>query len=454
MSVTVSGPLTIGPTVVALVHVLPPAGLGAPGLLAPRTGPRSRRSPRRCRAPISTSSYFFCSRALVALGADHEPVLAGQDVALVVPEHLRRSTRARPARRTRSACRARPTRALRRHTRRSGAQRRPPLPGAGRVEGVHAPERVALHELAVLGRHLGAPRPHRSACPRRPAAAGRWARPSGSPPRTPGRTTAGCRRRRPRRRGGRRRCPGRTVVGRQRVGLGDADPPPQPGDAFVGDRSVRHFRPAPPAARDCCPRTQPPGRPSPRAESSVLHTIEPAFNGGRAERPGPPSRAATGGGSAPGRPSRPRGRPRPRSGPAETRPLSRRANTSGSPSHRTPSRWPRAKTSEWMAIASSTRSTGRGPPGSPRWRHAGPGRAQVEAAEVRVFVETPTSKSTRRWSCSARSPPSSTTARMAGRYSSPRRRKTWRYRSSLFSKNESPAHRDSASSATSRRVVS
>ena len=113
---------------------------------------RSRRSRRRCRARARSSSYFLRSRAFVALGADHEPVLAGQQRC-----RRRRGTPA-PV----HSCTARsanslglsstPTSALRRRTRVPGPQRRPPLAGAGRVEGVHAAERVALHQVALRRR--------------------------------------------------------------------------------------------------------------------------------------------------------------------------------------------------------------------------------------------------------------------------------------------------------------
>ena len=140
---------------VALGDVLPPAGLGAARRLARRTAPRSRRSRRRCTASSSTSSYFLRSRAFVALGADHQPVLRRQERCRRRRGTPAPSTRAPPARRTRSACRAR-RRARCGGTRgrrgRSGAHHSRALRG---VEGVHAAQRIALHQRRVL---VGRPR--------------------------------------------------------------------------------------------------------------------------------------------------------------------------------------------------------------------------------------------------------------------------------------------------------
>ena len=88
MSVTVSGPFTSGPTVVALGDVLPPAGLGAAGPLGRVLRLDLGDLRRRCRASSSTASYFLRSRAFVALGADHQPVLGRQQRAVVVAEDL------------------------------------------------------------------------------------------------------------------------------------------------------------------------------------------------------------------------------------------------------------------------------------------------------------------------------------------------------------------------------
>src|SRR5262249_41614109 len=87
---------------------------------------------------------------LLALGADHQPVLTGEDL-FVVAEHLRRplvdSTLRELALLVEDAdervaavdAPARP-------------QGRPPFAGAGRVEGVDAAQRVAPHHVLVLGR--------------------------------------------------------------------------------------------------------------------------------------------------------------------------------------------------------------------------------------------------------------------------------------------------------------
>ena len=88
------------------------------------------------------------------------------------PGRPARSTRAPPVRRTRSACPGTPTRAFRRRTRVAREQRRPPLAEAARVEGVHAAERIAAHQLALVRGAPRRPRPRRSACRRRRASGG------------------------------------------------------------------------------------------------------------------------------------------------------------------------------------------------------------------------------------------------------------------------------------------
>ncbi len=155
MSVTVSGPLTIGPDLVARVHVLPPAGLGAPrGPSAAYWASIASISLVGVGPELDRVVLLACTR-LRALGADHEPVLGREDRSVRRPGTPGPSIRARPARRTRSACRApRPARCAG-VTRDVGTERRPPLAGAGGVEGVDAPQRVALHQLAVLRRDLG-----------------------------------------------------------------------------------------------------------------------------------------------------------------------------------------------------------------------------------------------------------------------------------------------------------
>ena len=151
MSVTVSGPFTIGPTSspsATSSHQRGSAPRGASaaywasmrGDLVVGVGGRARRRRTSCAPGPS------CARCGSSAGT--APTAAGRR-RRGTPG---RSTRARPARRTRSACRARPTSALRRATRRARPQRRPPLAGAGRVEGVDAAQRIALHErLLVVG---------------------------------------------------------------------------------------------------------------------------------------------------------------------------------------------------------------------------------------------------------------------------------------------------------------
>ena len=90
MSVTVSGPLVSGPTSSPSSTSSHHRGSAPRGASArvPRVdvGDLARRS----RSSSSTASYFLRLARLAALGADHVAVLAGQDDALVVAEHLRR----------------------------------------------------------------------------------------------------------------------------------------------------------------------------------------------------------------------------------------------------------------------------------------------------------------------------------------------------------------------------
>ena len=132
MSVTVSGPLTSGPD---------------------RRRPRRTSSHQRGSAPRGRSAAYWASMAAIslvgvggqldvvvllalarlgALGADHQPVLRRQQRAVDRPGTPGRTTRAPPARRTRSACRARRPARCGGPTRPAGPQRRPPLAGAGR----------------------------------------------------------------------------------------------------------------------------------------------------------------------------------------------------------------------------------------------------------------------------------------------------------------------------------
>ncbi len=181
MSVTVSGPFTIGPTVVALGDVLPPPRLGA------------RAAPRRayCASIASISSSVYGASSIVvvllalarlgALGADHQPVLRRQERAVVVAEHLRRSTRGRPARRTRSACRARrrarcagatrvPGRSGAHHSRALDASRTRARRAAGRPSCRSRCSSATAVDLVLADQRVAA----------RPAPAGRSGRPSGS----------------------------------------------------------------------------------------------------------------------------------------------------------------------------------------------------------------------------------------------------------------------------------
>ena len=238
MSVTVSGPFTIGPTV----------------------SPSATSSHQRGSAPRGPSDAYWASISAIcvvgvgreldvvvllalpglgALGADHEAVLRRQERAVLVAEDLAGPLVHGPlgelARLVEHADQGvAPADAVAR------PQRRPPLAGAGRVEGVDAAERVALHQVAVLGGDLGDLVLADQGVAADQHAAGRSARPSGSSRRRRGRTTAGCRRRRPRRRAGTRRWSA-PVVRRLRVRLGDADARRRhplvgdPADGLVGD---------------------------------------------------------------------------------------------------------------------------------------------------------------------------------------------------------------------------
>ena len=154
MSVTVSGPFTIGPDLVALVHVFPPAGLGAP-------------------RPLSRVLRVDLVDLLVGVRLDDDRVVAACARA-PSPRSVRTISRYWPESSvpvsSRNTCAvhswiARPanslglssaaTSALRRNVRRNGNERRPPLACARGIERVHAAQRIALHQLGVLGRDRG-----------------------------------------------------------------------------------------------------------------------------------------------------------------------------------------------------------------------------------------------------------------------------------------------------------
>ena len=154
MSVTVSGPLTMGPTE-------SPTATSSHQRGVEPLGPSC--SYWDSMASISSSVYGRSSSGVVLLllpglgplGADHQPVLTGEDGSHGRPGTPGRSTRARPARRIGSACRARPPGRCAARTPLSGPEGGPPFAGTGRVEGMHAPERIAAHEVTHLGGHLG-----------------------------------------------------------------------------------------------------------------------------------------------------------------------------------------------------------------------------------------------------------------------------------------------------------
>ena len=175
MSVTVSGPFTIGPT----------------------SSPSSTSSHQRGSAPRGRSRAYCASissicvvgvrreldrrRTSCARGPSSRSVRIisrywpDSSVPVVVAEHLRGPLVDRPARRTRSACRARRRARCAGDTRRTGTQRRPPLARARRRR--RRARRAAGRPSSGRGarRDLGRPRPRRSACRRRPAPAARSA---------------------------------------------------------------------------------------------------------------------------------------------------------------------------------------------------------------------------------------------------------------------------------------
>ena len=154
MSVTVSGPFTIGPT------SSPSSTSSHQRGSAPRA--RSRLVLRLdlvdllvgVRPRARRASYFLRLARLLALGADHQPVLARQHRAGLVAEHLRGPLVHRPARELARLVERGHERVAAEHPAQR-VQRRPPLARARRVERVHAAQRVALHQVAVLGRDLG-----------------------------------------------------------------------------------------------------------------------------------------------------------------------------------------------------------------------------------------------------------------------------------------------------------
>ena len=132
MSVTVSGPFTIGPTSSPSSTSSHQRGSAPRGTCSLRTARRSASISSSVYGASSMSSYFFALARLLALGADHQPVLARQQRAGVVAEHLRGPFVDGPAGElARLVERARPARCGGAR-RRSGYERRPPLPRRSR----------------------------------------------------------------------------------------------------------------------------------------------------------------------------------------------------------------------------------------------------------------------------------------------------------------------------------
>ena len=205
MSVTVSGPFTIGPT-------------ASPSSTSSQyRGSAPRRRVRRVlgldgvdlvvgvRAPSSMASYFFFSRALLR----SVRIISRYWPDSIVPSSSRKtladhSCTARSANSLGLSSTA--TSALRRHTRWSGRSGAHHSRALAAVEGVHAAQRVALHQVALVLGHRG----DLVLADQRVAAHQRWRRDRTAPHRRGGvvgiARRAGCRRRRPRPRCGRCRC--------------------------------------------------------------------------------------------------------------------------------------------------------------------------------------------------------------------------------------------------------
>ena len=207
MSVTRERALDQRPHRVALVHVLPPArSLGPGGPPASYCCLDGGDLLVGCRDASSTTSSFLRLAGLGSLGARPSAVLRRQDAVLVAgrpaPVH---SWTARSA--NCSACPApRPGRCDAKCAGRGGAGTHHSRALAG-VEGVHPSQRIALHEVAVLWRHLA----HLVLADERVTADERRRGDEPAPDAlsrvAPRRTTAGCRPRRPPRPVGTRRRP-------------------------------------------------------------------------------------------------------------------------------------------------------------------------------------------------------------------------------------------------------
>ncbi len=221
---------------VALLDVLPPPRLAPRGAPAAYCASIAASASSVYGSTTARSSYFLSVAGLAALGADHEPVLRRRAARPSSSGTPAPSTRAPPDPRTRSALSSTPTRALRRHTRRSGAAA-PTTPG-------RSPRRTRARRAAgrpcSSSRCSGGDLGHLVLADQRVAADERR---RGDRPAPPGRRAV--RRVAPQRvvvavglarRGGTRPCPAQ-VVRRLRVGLGEPDAGPQPGDALVGDRA-------------------------------------------------------------------------------------------------------------------------------------------------------------------------------------------------------------------------
>ena len=244
MSVTRNGPFTSGPT----------SSPSATSSHQRGSGPRRRSGSAATAsviASISSSVYGPDLGALVLarrlgllpLAPDHQPVLGGQRRPVDLAEDLAGPLVHRaPGELADLVVDAdqgvAPTDAD------AGAQRVPPLPEAAGVEGVDAPERVALHQglrlvvvagdLVLADERVAADEVGRARSARPSGWPSAW---SGSAPERVvvavglGDVAEGV-------------LVGAQVVRRLRVGLGDADAGPQRGDALVGDLGGHLSRPS------------------------------------------------------------------------------------------------------------------------------------------------------------------------------------------------------------------
>ena len=241
MSVTVSGPFTIGPTVSPSSTSSQHRGSAPRRRSAAYCGVDARRSRRRCTARARWRRTSCFSRALLRsvriisrywpdsiVPSSSRNTLAGPLVHRPLGELARlvehRHQRVAP-----------PDAVV-------GSQRRPPLARAGRVEGVHAAQRVALHQLALVVGDRGDLVLADQGVAARPAAAARSGRPSTDCGRVlgvaPQRVVVAvglghdC---------GTRRCSGASSADGAGPRLGHADAGAQACDALVGDGPRRRL---------------------------------------------------------------------------------------------------------------------------------------------------------------------------------------------------------------------